>query len=139
MERLISNTLTKPQAKGQNYNSLSAIFSSIEKSQPVDVLITNSWPSVITEFSSVPLPLPDLTPDGAPPVDDVVRRIKPRYHFAVGGGGQPPLFWERAPFVWDDEAGRVTRFVSLGTFGGESSPGRKQRVRVVIDSAQAKV
>ncbi|KAF7311468.1 Nuclear protein [Mycena kentingensis (nom. inval.)] len=49
-----------------------------------------------------------------------------RYHFAASGG-KPPMFWERAPFVWDDENARVSRFVSLGAFGGESTSGKKQR------------
>ena len=39
------------------------------------------------------------------------------------------MFWEREPFVWDDEEGRVSRFVSLGAFGGEQpTTGKKQRV-----------
>lgn len=59
-------------------------------------------------------------------MDDVVRRIKPRYYFA--GGAQPPVFWEREPFVWDDESGRTTRFLNLGPFGGAPGAGKKQRV-----------
>ncbi|KAJ7864857.1 hypothetical protein B0H14DRAFT_431589 [Mycena olivaceomarginata] len=39
----------------------------------------------------------------------------------------PSMFWEREPFVWSDEADRVSRFVSLGAFGGEPTPGKKQR------------
>ena len=61
-------------------------------------------------------------------VDDVVRRAKPRYYFATGAGG-PPQFWEREPFAWDDEDGRITRFVSLGAFGGEHGTAKKPRVR----------
>ena len=39
------------------------------------------------------------------------------------------MFWEREPFVWDDEEGRVSRFISLGAFGGEQpTTGKKQRV-----------
>jgi hypothetical protein len=38
------------------------------------------------------------------------------------------MFWEREPFMWDDEEGRISRFISLGAFGGEPSPGKKQRV-----------
>lgn len=43
------------------------------------------------------------------------------------------MFWEREPYVWDDEAGRVSRFVSLGAFGGEPVSGKKQRVRPIHD------
>lgn len=31
--------------------------------------------------------------------------------------------------MWDDEAGRVSRFVSLGAFGAEVTGGKKPRVR----------
>jgi len=61
-------------------------------------------------------------------LDEVIRKVKPRYHFAALGG-RPPQFWERAPFVWDDEGGRVSRFVSLGAFGAEVAGGKKPRVR----------
>jgi hypothetical protein len=42
------------------------------------------------------------------------------------------MFWEREPFVWDDEDGRVSRFVSLGAFGGEPTAGKKQRVGILL-------
>ncbi|KAJ7709435.1 CwfJ C-terminus 1-domain-containing protein-like protein [Mycena rosella] len=125
MERLLSNTLTTSTAK-QSYKSLADIQSTASSSQLIDVLITNAWPASITNFSAAPLPVPELASIGAPPMDDTIRRTKPRYHFAAGGG-QPPMFWEREPFLWDDEEGRVSRFVSLGAFGGEPTPGKKQR------------
>ena len=83
------------------------------------------------QFSSAPLPPVDLASVTAPSLDEAVRRTKPRYHFAAGGG-QPPMFWEREPFVWDDEEGRVSRFVSLGAFGGEPTAGKKQRVSLSL-------
>jgi hypothetical protein len=129
VDRLISNTFTKSTTKVQNYNSLAAISSTIESSQPVDILMSSVWPSTITQFSSVPLPSSGTEVTGAPPLDDLVRRIKPRYHFAAVSG-QPSVFWEREPFVWDDEGGRISRFVSLGAFGGEPTSGKKQRVRL---------
>jgi hypothetical protein len=60
-------------------------------------------------------------------VDVVVRHSKPRYHFAAGVG-TPRMFWEREPYVWEDEGSRVARFVSLGSFGGDTGSGKKQRV-----------
>ena len=42
------------------------------------------------------------------------------------------MFWERDPYVWDDEEGRVSRFVSLGAFGGPPTEGKKQRVGITI-------
>ncbi|KAJ7749576.1 hypothetical protein DFH07DRAFT_555409 [Mycena maculata] len=125
MERLLSNTLTTSTAK-QSYKSLADIQSTASSSQLIDVLITNAWPAAITNISSTPLPSPELSSIGAHPLDDTIRRTKPRYHFAAGGG-QPPMFWEREPFLWSDEDNRVSRFVSLGAFGGEPTSGKKQR------------
>jgi hypothetical protein len=102
-------------------------MSAATPSQLIDILISNAWPSTITNFSEAPLPSPELVSIGVPPLDEVIRRVKPRYQFS-GGGGRPPKFWEREPFIWEDEGNRVTRFVSLGAFGGETTAGKKQRV-----------
>ncbi|KAF9566308.1 nuclear protein [Agrocybe pediades] len=127
VDRLLSNTLVKaPTSNQKSYTSLASIQATAASSQLVDILLTNVWPLPITHFSSAPLPDPQLSSIGASPLSDVIRKIKPRYHFSVGGG-RPPKFWEREPFVWDDENGRVSRFVSLGAFGGEPTQGKKQR------------
>lgn len=76
----------------------------------------------------MPLPDPKLSSIGAAPLSDVIRKTKPRYHYAAGGGS-PTKFWEREPYVWGDEEGRISRFVSLGAFGGVPTEGKKQRVR----------
>lgn len=114
----------------QNYTSLASIKSASTSSQLIDILITNAWPAGITELSSAPLPAPELSSIGVEPVSEVVRRTKPRYHFAAGGG-HPPRFWEREPYTWDnaEDKGRIGRFVSLGAFGGEQPSGKKPRVR----------
>jgi len=91
-------------------------------------MISNVWPEPITQFSDVALSLPELASIGVQPAGDIVRSTKPRY-FLAAGGGEPPAFWEREPFVWDDEQGRVSRFISLGAFGGgQPTTGKKQRV-----------
>ena len=89
----------------------------------------SSSDSLIALAASTPLPAPELGALGVDPLADVVRRTRPRYHFAAGGG-RPARFWEREPFVWDDAdgGGRVSRFVSLGAFGGEQAAGKKPRV-----------
>lgn len=135
IDRLLSNTLAKTSTTStsssskqqKSYSSLAAIQATASSSQLIDILLTNVWPVSITEFSNAPLPDPQLAHLGAPPLSDVIRKTKPRYHFAACGG-QPPKFWEREPFVWDDEQGRISRFVSLGAFGGEPTAGKKQRV-----------
>jgi hypothetical protein len=104
---------------------------SVNSSPSIDVLVAHDWPSVITEFSAVPLPSLELSNIGSPPVDKIIKEMKPRYIFC-SGGGHPPSFWEREPFMWADEADRVSRFVGLGAFGGEQVDGKKQRVRVSL-------
>ncbi|KIK61829.1 hypothetical protein GYMLUDRAFT_42253 [Collybiopsis luxurians FD-317 M1] len=126
VERLLTNSLTTSSSK-QDYKSLAAIQSSSSSSQLVDIFISNVWPASITNLSSAPLPFPELKSIGVLPLDDICKRLKPRYHFAASGG-QPPAFWEREPFVWEGESGRASRFISLGTFGGPApTSGKKQR------------
>ncbi|KAL7283651.1 hypothetical protein ACG7TL_003087 [Trametes sanguinea] len=126
VEKLLANTMTSSKPQERNYTSLAAIASSTTPSQLVDILISNAWPAGITQFSSAPLPAPELASIGVEPVAEIVRKTKPRYHFAAGGG-HPPKFWEREPYVWEEDNARVSRFVSLGAFGGEQPSGKKQR------------
>ncbi|TFK94758.1 nuclear protein [Polyporus arcularius HHB13444] len=126
VEKLLANTLTTSKPKEQNYTSLASIKSSSTSSQLVDIFISNAWPSGITHFSSAPLPAPELASIGVEPVAEIVRKTKPRYHF-TSGGGHPPRFWEREPYTWDEDNGRVSRFVSIGAFGGEQPSGKKPR------------
>ncbi len=132
IDRLLSNTLTSSKQSNKqktSYSSLASMQASSSSSQLIDILLTNVWPSCINQFSEAPLPEPDLTRQnsGVPPLDEVIRKAKPRYHFAAPGG-ERGQFWEREPYVWDEENGRVSRFVSLGAFGGEPVIGKKQRV-----------
>jgi hypothetical protein len=128
VSKLLSNTASS-HALGAP--SLSSGVSSVSSSASIDVLVAHDWPSIITEFSATPLPSLELSSIGSPPIDKIITETKPRYIFC-GGGGHPPSFWEREPFTWADEAGRVSRFVGLGAFGGEQVDGRKQRVRVPL-------
>ena len=105
VEKLLANTLTTSKPQDQNYTSLAAIKATAAASHHVDILISNAWPAGITHFSGAPLPVPELASIGVEPVAEVVRQTKPRYHFAAGGG-KPPRFWEREPFIWDDENGQ---------------------------------
>ena len=112
----------------QNFSSLAAIRAGLPPTPLIDVIISNVWPEAITQFSEVALPLPELASIGVQPAGDIMKTTKPRY-FLAASGGNPPMFWEREPFVWDDEQGRVSRFISLGAFGGEPpTTGKKQRV-----------
>ncbi|TFK42465.1 CwfJ C-terminus 1-domain-containing protein-like protein, partial [Crucibulum laeve] len=124
LERLLSNTLAKSTSK-KDYKSLATIQGSASSSQIVDILITNTWPSLIPEFSASQLSEAEVRRIAAPALNELIRKIKPRYHFSASG--HPPKFWEREPFLWDDEEGRISRFVNLGAFGREPVTGKKQR------------
>jgi len=123
VSKLLSNTVTSPVSKAPFRSSM---MSALSCSPLVDVFIAHDWPSAITELSSVPFPLPELPNTGSPPIDEIIEKTKPRYMFC-SGAGKSPCFWEREPFTWADETDRVSRFVGLGTFGGEPLSGRKQR------------
>ncbi|KAG6877730.1 hypothetical protein C0993_004547 [Termitomyces sp. T159_Od127] len=125
LERLLSSSIAET-SNVQSYGSLAAIQSSASSSQLIDIFMTNVWPSAVTQLSGVVLPLPELISSGVSELDGLIRHIKPRYHFAASGG-VPPQFWEREPFVWDEAEGRVSRFISLGAFGGAPSTGKKPR------------
>ena len=87
---------------------------------PVDILLTDSWPTQVTALSAKPPSDPAATNWGVPAVSDIVSTAKPRYHFATGES----TFWEREPFGWPTTAPTAgaaptayTRFISLGNFG----------------------
>lgn len=127
----MTKSASETDTKNAPYGSLAAIKAATSSSQLVDILLTNSFPTHVTAFSSAALPAAIYPPPSleAESVSEIVRRIKPRYHFVAGGGSQsPPMFWEREPFVWEEEEGRITRFLSLGAFGGPPITGKKQRV-----------
>lgn len=137
IDRLLSNSLTSsssqhPQKQKNDYSSLASIQASAASSQLIDILLTNTWPTGIINFSQTSPSDPHMNTSniGAPPLDDLIHKTKPRYHFAAGSGpqAQHPKFWEREPYLWDDEKGRISRFISLGPFGGEAPAGKKQRV-----------
>ncbi|RCK60481.1 CWF19-like protein DRN1 [Candida viswanathii] len=70
----------------------------------IDILVTYEWPQSIAKL---------LTTFGSEKVDELVSKIKPRYHFAVGN--EAGKFFELEPFAWT--TGQVTRFISLGQEG----------------------
>ena len=131
----VTSRLKSLASSSKTKMSLAAIRQQMSSSSPfpvVDILLTNTWPASMTAFSSSSPPLSDVNECSAQPLDQIVRLAKPRYHFACGAG-DPPQFWEREPFVWDDENGRVTRFVTLGAFGTKVQEGvKKPRVRTTF-------
>lgn len=72
----------------------------------VDILITYSWPAAIASKSND-------TSKANLLVDEMINKLKPRYHFAVGD--DEGKFLEYEPFQWENET--VTRFISLAKEG----------------------
>lgn len=98
----------------------------------VDILISQAWPaSIVRQSNTGPTKLE--YEKAVAVVDDIVRLAKPKYHFSPGVG-KPTQFWEREPFTWSDENDRITRFVSLGDFGGDHGTGKKPRVCIPLNT-----
>ena len=72
----------------------------------VDILVTYNWPYAIAKQRKLLLVANNK-------IDSFVKKIKPRYHFAVGN--ERGRYLENEPFKWDDET--ITRFISLGQEG----------------------
>lgn len=74
----------------------------------IDILCTYNWPKAIANDKH-------LTLVGNPIIDEIVKRTRPRYHFAVGH--ERGIFYEALPFVWGEDNRRATRFISLAQEG----------------------
>ncbi|KAH8117058.1 CwfJ C-terminus 2-domain-containing protein-like protein [Phellopilus nigrolimitatus] len=109
VEKLLSNVTTASSSTSSNTkSSLAALTNSPVSSHLVDILISQAWPASVTRFSNS-APSAFEANHAVPAIDDIMTQAKPKYHFSTGAGS-PPQFWEREPFSWADEDGRVTRF-----------------------------
>jgi hypothetical protein len=122
-------SITAAVDKNFNPNSLATLKAASSASVPkVDILLTHATPaSIALHTPNVP---EALTNPISVPLDEVVRRALPRYHFVSGAG----IFWEREPFAWPGAAddGRCTRFLSIGRYGEKTLEGQKKpRVRPI--------
>ncbi|KJE04557.1 nuclear protein [Cryptococcus gattii NT-10] len=93
--------------------------------QGVDLLLLSSPAPPLSSLS------PSFTTSGislinpASPLEDVIKKAKPRYLLWGNGEG----FWEREPWGWTSPSGkeeRWTRAVKLGALGGEVPAGGKK-------------
>jgi len=87
-------------------DDLENIKSQLENKE-VDILLSFQWPKTIAKENKLFL--------GNSKIDELVRLIRPKYHFAAGS--EAGKFLERAPFQWTD--GTITRFISLAKFGSK--------------------
>lgn len=83
------------------------IKASLQSTKEIDILITFQWPKLLAQEAKLFL--------GNSKIDEIVKLIRPKYHFATGSSSGK--FSERAPFQWDD--GTITRFISLSKFGSK--------------------
>ena len=89
----------------------------------VDILLTNTVPFGVTNHTSNPDIFSPQTTAYSFRVTNVVRAVRPRYHFS--GGAQ--VFWGRPPYrneAWSGAGSRhffTTRYYSLAPFGNENN------------------
>ena len=126
IQKLLAHPAITP-AKSQHHKpgSLAAIRAAADSAPTkIDILLTHAIPDAIANLCPNAPPAAQLVSSFCPHLNGVVKNAMPRYHFASGVG----TFWEREPFAWSGvaEAGRVTRFISLGSFGGSVSAGEKK-------------
>lgn len=86
---------------------------------PIDILITNEWPTEITHLASKEPP--GFSADwGVPAISSVLSLAQPKYHFV--SNSEHPSFWEREPFRWpaaSSSTKHATRFISLAQMGNK--------------------
>ncbi|WVF70938.1 hypothetical protein IAT40_005733 [Kwoniella sp. CBS 6097] len=93
--------------------------------QGVDLLLFSSPPPHLSTLSPSYASSGIALAKAAPPLEEVVRRARPRYLLWGDGEG----FWEREPWGWAGPNGkeeRWTRAVKLGALGGEAPAGGKK-------------
>ncbi|OCF31893.1 nuclear protein [Kwoniella heveanensis BCC8398] len=93
--------------------------------QGVDLLLFSSPPPHLSTLSPSYANAGITLAKSAPPLEEVVRRAKPRYLLWGDGEG----FWEREPWGWAGPNGkeeRWTRAVKLGALGSEVPAGGKK-------------
>jgi hypothetical protein len=82
----------------------------------IDFFLTNEWPAgILRSLSDAQKPAQGTIPGSCPPVTDLAKAVRPRYHIA----GCSPAFYARPPYLNPDLGlgSHVTRFVSLAATG----------------------
>lgn len=82
------------------------VLAGIDQAPKIDILLTYSWPYTIAREQKLSLV-------GNKFIDTVVKKVMPRYHFAVGN--ERGKFFEFQPFKWSNDT--TTRFISLAQEG----------------------
>lgn len=98
-----------------NENTSALAAASATPPAPIDILLTNEWPTEITHQASKEPANYDST-WGVPAITEIASHAQPKYMFC--SNAQHPCFWEREPFRWPTVK-HVTRFISLGQLGNQ--------------------
>ena len=126
VQRLLAHpAITAARSQHHKPGSLAAIRAAADSApSKIDILLTHAIPDAIVNLSHNAPPAAQLAPSFCSHLNRVTEKTIPRYHFSSGAG----TFWEREPFAWPGvaEAGRVTRFISLGSVGGSVGAGEKK-------------
>lgn len=93
-------------AQGEDERHHQEIREQICNQSAIDILITHSWPKTLAKQEQL------LLIQNSHFIDELVRKLQPRYHFAVGS--ERGRFFENRAFKWNN---RVSRFISLGQEG----------------------
>ncbi|OCF75228.1 nuclear protein [Kwoniella mangroviensis CBS 8886] len=128
----ISAILSHPILTGATANPSESLASAKQEAsalpsafQGVDLLLLSSPSPHLSTLSPSYASSGVSLAQSAPPLEEVVRRAKPRYLLWGDGEG----FWEREPWGWTGPTGkeeRWTRAVKLGALGGEAPTGGKK-------------
>ncbi|OWM83147.1 zinc finger CCCH domain-containing protein 64 isoform X1 [Punica granatum] len=104
------------QLGAYSQDDVDALRALAEEPGIVDILLTNEWPSGITNRATID-DMPSGISDSSgsdPTVAELVAEIKPRYHIA----GTKGIFYAREPYV-NVDAVHVTRFLGLASVGNK--------------------
>lgn len=129
LTQLLANPLLTPQ-QPQNPSDLASARNTSQALpsafQGLDLLLVHQPPPSLSLMSPSFASSGIALAEAAAPIEDVLKKGRPRYLFWSDGEG----FWEREPFGWANAAGREerwTRGVKLGSLGAEGD-GKKARV-----------
>ncbi|KAF8424940.1 CwfJ C-terminus 1-domain-containing protein-like protein [Tirmania nivea] len=72
--------------------------SALKGANSADILVTYDWPENVDGNSKIPVPqaIEGGLPSRSRAVRELARRLRPKYHFLVGG---EEVFWEREPYM----------------------------------------
>ncbi|XP_052199797.1 zinc finger CCCH domain-containing protein 64 isoform X2 [Diospyros lotus] len=112
-----THSMGSQQIGTYSQDDVDALRALAEDPGPVDLFLTNEWPSGVTNRAAT-TDLPQGISDSAgssSTVSEIVAEIKPRYHIA----GTKGVFYAREPYA-NIEAVHVTRFFGLAPVGNKN-------------------